>query len=67
MSVTEDGTVLGKREREMAIQQDNNGETAKDDEMDDSDDDVGPMPMPEQAGASNGTRKKRKGTSNLTS
>lgn len=61
MSVADDGTVLGKRERDATALQENYGEASKDQEMSDSDDDVGPMPMPEQAGASDGTRKKRKG------
>ena len=62
MSVAEDSSVLGKREREGATIHENDGEASKDQDMSDSDDDVGPMPAPEQAEVSNGTRKKRKGT-----
>lgn len=66
MSASEEETVLGKREREaVAVGSSavDNG-TGKDDAMDDSsdDEDVGPMPMPEQSSATNGARKKRKGT-----
>lgn len=57
-----DESVLGKRERA--------GETASalvgdipsnGDAMDDSDEDIGPMPMPEGAGEVTAARKKRKG------
>ena len=65
MSDTEqDPSVLGKRAR--------NGEDAKPDQVmdttqdveDDSDDDIGPMPMPAGAGDNGGVKKKRKGKSN---
>ena len=66
MSVADDDTVLGKREREAAASEEANNGAERDNTMeDDSDEDVGPMPMPDQPNASNGARKKRKGANQL--
>ena len=61
----EEEKILGKRERGGEIAGSNgaegNGASANEDVMDDSDEEIGPMPMPEGAGTVSGARKKRKG------
>jgi peptidylprolyl isomerase domain and WD repeat-containing protein 1 len=65
----QDASVLGKRDRngpEVDIAQDaemNPPSVAQDD--DESDDDVGPMPVPEGASSNAVTKKKRKGAFNI--
>jgi peptidylprolyl isomerase domain and WD repeat-containing protein 1 len=65
----QDASVLGKRARNGP-----ENDTAEDADMDppsaaqeddESDDDVGPMPMPEGATSNAATKKKRKGTSGI--
>lgn len=62
MSESED-TVLGKRERDgLEETQGSNGKPDMvDDATEDSDDDIGPMPMPAGAPEVQAARKKRKG------
>jgi len=59
-SFVEDASILGKRERdEDGFASVDGPNSAPDANQDDSDDDVGPMPMP--AGVPGTTKKKRKG------
>ena len=60
MSDSEDASVLGKRPRNGESREDEPAENPQQDVGDESDDDVGPMPMPEGPGESV-TKKKRKG------
>ena len=61
----QDPSVLGKRARngEEDAKPDQVMDTTQDAEGD-SDDDIGPMPMPAGAGDNGGVKKKRKGMSN---
>ena len=60
-----EATVLGKRERGAKEAEDANGQsTVVDAEQEESDDDIGPMPMPADTLEAKTARKKRKGANN---
>ena len=60
--MSDEETVLGKRTRNGQDAEDEQKPMSpQDEEMDDSDDDVGPMPLPEGAGGNGAVKKKRKG------
>jgi hypothetical protein len=61
--MSDEETVLGKRARNgKDVEEDQKPINPPNEAMDDSDDDVGPMPMPASTGDNGAVKKKRKGS-----